>query len=193
MTYKELLTEAADMRVNINNEMWPQFKDLAARFKALFGNYGFKPGDFKLISDLVYYQGGWPTENTKAKEQALAEKVATALKLEKAIGRETLRMLLEEQGVTVEAVAAVGDDSSRQQLKDMVDAAQRLQKEICEAADSIKEDMAERAKSEFSIEPKNFIKAVNIAAVGDRDKIREKVEAVEKSVANLDAAMEPLK
>ena len=191
MAYKELLEQAADLHTNINKEMWPQFKDMAKRFSQLFPS--FKSSDFKLLSDLVYYQGGWPSENTKAKEQVLAERVATALKLEEVIGRETLQLLLREQGIEVRVVDSVGNPEQRGQLKDMIDAAQRLQKEICDAADVIKEDLAEKAKDEFSIEPKNFMQAVRIAAIGNREKIREKIETVEDTAANFDVAVEPLK
>lgn len=184
MTYKELLTEAADVKVSIDKEMRPQFKDIAARFKSLFGSYGFKPADFKFLSDLIFDQD---------REQVLAARVAIALKLNAAMGRDTLEKLLAEHGVFVRDVVEVGDSTSRQHLRDMVDSAQRLQKEMSDAAETIKVDMASRAESEFSIKPGNFMRAVSIAAVGDRDKIREKVEAVEEAVANLDAAMEPLK
>lgn len=190
-TYEQLLSDAAAIREKIDGDLWPKYKELSKKFEAEYPE--FKKSDFKLVADLVYYQGGWPSLNSKPKEEDLADRVAAALRLEKAIDRNRLVELLSERGIEVSLRVEDLARDRKLTLRDMVSAAQGLQKEMCHDADEIKIAMAEVAEEQFKVEKANFVKAVKIAASGNRKKIEKKIAKVEETAANLEVAIEPLK
>lgn len=221
-TYEEIVSECAETRRDLDVVLHPQFNALKKAFKIFFERHGFIGSDFKRLSDLVYYQGGYPSPTTPAKEQVLADQVASALKLEDAIGREVLRKLLAERGIKIEFIEWIGSDvtlsddetkeladasgeagidnlsttNAHEALKTLVDKAQKLQATICQTADTIKVEAAAVVEEKFKIKKSNFVKAVNLAAVRlkrSQGVMEEKVDQLEENLENLQDAIEPLK
>lgn len=193
-TYEELVQECAEIRRDLDVVLHPIFGSLKKAFEVAWGSLGYTKSDFKRLSDLVYYQGGYPQPDSLPKEVVLADTVAKALELEKYLGRNILRLLLEDRGITITFTDEVipkgfiGDLNDKEEaslkdgwagagldgevpndrfevLKRLIDRAQTLQKEICETADTIKVDAAEVAESEHKIAKGNFVKAVGLAAI----------------------------
>jgi hypothetical protein len=193
--YSDIVSECAETRVDLDTVLHPTFNGLKKAFSILFEDFGYTKSDFKRLSDSVYYQGGYPSLTSPAKEVALADQVSKLLRLQKIAGRTTLIKYFEDRGVKIEfvddfvpesflssfsndddkdfteALQSAGIptsdivDSRSKMLKVLLDRAQNLQKEICQTADTIKVDAAEEVETRFKIKRPHFVKAVNLAAV----------------------------
>lgn len=191
--YESIIDECAQTRYELDTVLHPTFGQLKKAFKLLFESFGYNGADFKKLSDLVYYQGGYPNPETLPKEEQLANAVSRALKLEDALGRETLQKLLKQRGIEVAIkqddeitgtyqlnprdskklekywrLAEIGGavpDTRGTVLKKLIDRAQELQSTICAEADTIKVDAAAVVEEAFKIKKPNFVKAVGLAAV----------------------------
>lgn len=193
--YRDIVDECAGTRVDLDTVLHPTFSGLKKAFSILFEDYGYSKSDFKRLSDSVYYQGGYPSPDSRAKEAALADQVCKLLNLQHIVGRKTLARYFEDHGVKIEfienfvpesflssfspddekdflhALQSAGipesdiTDKRSDMLQVLLNRAQNLQKEICQTADTIKVDAAEEVESRFKIKKSNFIKAVNLAAV----------------------------
>ena len=218
--YEKLVAESSETRRDIDIILHPQFNALKKIFELLYP--GYKKSDFKRLSDLVYYQGGWPSPTTPPKEETLADTIAAALKLEEAIDRDVLVKLLKQRGVSVtlidvpppneynlsseeeetlkqcigEAdVEGVFPKERNEGLKKLIERAQELQAEICQQADLIKVDAAAVAEEKYKIKKPNFVKAVGLGSVKLRageDKMAEKLKKMLDGVDNVHAAVAPL-
>jgi hypothetical protein len=192
-TYPDVVDECAQTRVDLDTILHPTFSALKKAFVVLFGDHGWSKSDFKLLADMIYYQGGYPTPDSPAKEFALASKVGKILLMQDFIGRNDFRKYLEDQGITItindnlmdgpflaslspedekeftEALKEGGVDETIDHKSDMLGIlltrAHALQAEICQDADTIKIDAAELVETQFKIKKGNFVKAVGLAAV----------------------------
>lgn len=215
--YGELVDECAETRRFIDEELHSQMKSLKKAFEVFFPEYNGSV--FKLVSDLVYYQGGYPGENSPPKAETLGKTVSAALRLLQVLEKDQLQSIIQAGGVVTSSQiiedGPVTDESWKEALDQwgqamsdkrpktrneafalMIKRAQQLQGEICAAADSIKITAAAEAKEKHGIEKGNFVKAVNIAAIGkkkSRDKMAEKVDEAVDNADNLVQALEPLR
>lgn len=221
-TYKDIVEECATTRVDLDTILHPTFGALKTVFHLLFEDYGYTKGDFKRLSDSVYYQGGYPSPTSPAKEYAQAESIGKLLQLHNLIGRKTMIGYLEDFGVSVtfttdfipkEFLSAFSPDNDKKfaeacgeagieieddrvgMLQALVDRAQQLQKEICNTADTISVEAAEIVEAQFKIAKPNFIKAVGLAATRQRrgeGVMLEKIENMNDGMDNLTQALEVL-
>jgi hypothetical protein len=215
--YEQLVEGSATIRVELDEVLHPMFGKLKGAFKAA---YGLDGKWLKLLSDLVYYQGGYPSENSPPKEEDLADRVSMALKLEDAVNRSDLKRLLAERGVKVEIDQPIEKgpmfdacvEEAREQWKgtgiagempldrgELLDAllarSQKLQGEICRQADLIKVDAADEAEKERGIKKKNFVKTVKLAAIEmrrDAEKMLEALAKIREDSENFNEAVRPL-
>lgn len=193
--YSDIINECAETRVDLDTVLHPTFSGLKKAFSILFEDLGYAKSDFKRLSDSVYYQGGYPSPTSPAKEVALANQVCKLLHLQMIVGRKTLAKYFEDRGVKIEftedfipesflssfsnddeeeflhALQSAGIpesdivDDRAKMLNVLLNRAQNLQKEICQTADTIKVDAAEEVETRFKIKKHNFVKAVNLAAI----------------------------
>lgn len=191
--YEDYVQECAATRRDLDTILHPTYGELKKAFELVFGEHGFGKGDFKRLADMVYYQGGYPSENSPPKEVALADDVARVLHLENILDRDTFKEYLKERGIEVKLTTVVERDGTwslesdkeddlknylagagiqgspprmyHEFLNTLVDRALEMQKEICQTADTIKVDAAAEVETKFKIKKGSFIKAVNLAAV----------------------------
>lgn len=211
--YDELVEEAAETRRFLDEELHPQFASLKKVFESVFPE--FSGSAFKLLSDITYYQGGYPSENSPARGATVAKGILDALFLTKMVGNDQIFKLV---GMTLKDHIHPPDDAlvlpdkadikdhwgqvmsteipmhRYELLKALLKRAQELQKEICQAADSIKVDAAEKAEK-MGILKKSFMKTVSLAAMKKKGKVgqmAEKVEETREAAENLIKAIENL-
>jgi hypothetical protein len=218
--YEQLVDDAAEIRVELDEALHPRMSNLKTAFTVAWKSEGFRRGDFKLISDMVYYQGGYPNEDTPARETILADLVAKVVKLSHALDRDNFVKLLDDRGVHLELARepdkiyqVEGKEADQlknswhgagmsgeppadryEMLKLMIAESQTLQKTICGKADEIKVEAAETAQEEHGIKRSNFVKAVGIAAIQKRrghEAAAERVTLIEEQQDNLTLALEP--
>jgi hypothetical protein len=95
--------EAVEIRQELNNVLWKDFDALKTVFDALFSETG---GFLKKLSDLNYYTGGYPGENTPAKVDSMFTSVGRVAQYYAALRNlEGLNDLLRPYGVRLEATA----------------------------------------------------------------------------------------
>lgn len=224
-SYEDLVLECAETRRDLDVVHHPMMTALKKAFRAAFEADGFGGSDFKRLSDLVYYKGGYPSPESPPKTDALADDFARSIKLCSVIGHEAIvRRLRDVHGIDVvlrsdpiklgpvsvdhdeaddfeDNLATAGISKSEipadklTLLKLMVDAAQALQAEICQLADTIKVDGAEEAENKYEIKKSNFVRAVGLMATKLRrgeGPMAEKIDKIEDDHINLERAIEPM-
>ena len=156
--FKQTLEKAAPSRMKIMTELTPEMKDIKGDFVDYMMSAA-KDSDedekvlqkrfrkiFKKVVDYHHYQGGWPTPDSPAKLETLAENVEYALKyLDFAQIRE-FRDRLEAHGIFIDDTKSktLKDDypnlneKTWQNLRDMLDDGSACQGKICNTADEIK-------------------------------------------------------
>lgn len=217
--YEDLVEECVETRTYIDDILHPRYSELKKAFESLF-NLDAKV--FKRVNDLIYYQGGYPSENSPAKAEALADDIASALMVFDFIGNSQLKRLLEKRGINInissnpllltlnipdekwnEVIGVLGvgyvtheeKRNSLEILQQMIKEAQDLQGQICSKADSIKIEGAEIAEKDHKVDKPNFLKAVQLGSFLRRkgsEKAREKIDAVLEQADSLHDALKPI-
>jgi hypothetical protein len=75
---------AVEIRRELNGVHWKQYRDMSLVFASMFG---VKDGILKTIADMNYYQGGYPSEESPARIDAMMWKVADVACFFNAVGR----------------------------------------------------------------------------------------------------------
>ena len=219
-TYEDTVQECSETRRDLDVVLHPTFKHLKKAFSLIFAGDGMNGTDFKRLSDFTYYQGGYPSPDSPAKESSLAFQIANVMRLEELLEKRNFSSYLGAEGVSVEYVKRPGEDyfisdddlsklteawqgggidseipaKKSEALKLLLERAQSLQSEICQTADTIK-DTGVEVEDKFKIKKGNFIKAVGLAALrlkkGD-GAMGEKVDDAIDNAENLIAAVQPL-
>lgn len=162
MNYEELLEQCATTRQHINSELWGEYKILKSNFEQLTplpGKY------FKYAADLLYYKGGYPNENSPPRDEEMADQIASALWIFKAINNPKLLQLFKDRGITIEFDKEPNDVvSNGSEIGNLLEKACEIQGEICSSSNEIKKHGAKQAEDEFNIPKPNFMKAVSISA-----------------------------
>jgi len=109
-TYEDYILNAAEIRRDLDEVIHPMMRGLKKAFSILFQEANLRGGDFKRLSDMKYYQGGWPSPNTPPRESNLASQVAALIKLENLAGTETFAKFLSQEGIKVSVESTVGDN-----------------------------------------------------------------------------------
>lgn len=218
--YEQLLNEGARVRDEIDTIYRPQYDAVKKLFADVFEANGFTGKDIKHLADLIYYTGGYPSENSPPRVEVFGDLVASALKLGEHSGHDVLKRYLASKGVQVTfSTIALRDVSitperktllescavsyppekttvsTRDLLQDLIERTQKLQSEICSLADEVKIELAEKAEKEHEIKKGNFVRAVKIKAISlskDRDKMMEALEKIQDNIHNMETALEPL-
>lgn len=213
-TYEDYVLRSGEAKRDLEVVYNPIFKHLKTAFSIMFSSEDFSGADFKRLSDMRYYQGGYPSPNTPPKEHALARQVAAIITLEDCVEKREFVAFLGTMGISCEQKKPVSADylvskddekklreawegagidkeiptDRKEALKLMLDRAQNLQKEICEVSDSIRVNAAEEVEDKFKIRKPAFLKAVSLTAVKLRRGegiMGEKLDAVVDSAENL--------
>jgi hypothetical protein len=183
--------EAVDKRLYINTVLWKKYGDLSRAFAFIFNE---SPATLKKISDMNYYMGGYPSENTPPKIQSLFQAAGLIAKYFSAIGRldqinEYLNpygfklSLIEapqfpvnrpngtEAGLTVRSMKVATDagldlnKSPVEIINWFIGETEVLQREICQEADKIKIGIFGSVVSKLeNVDKSGFTKAVNRSA-----------------------------
>jgi len=179
----------AGVRAHINEVLWKRMKKLGEVFFESFFYEGQKKPDAKRLSDLFYYTGGWPHENTPPKAKDLAHDISIAYNFFRIAGYDDFEKYLAENGLGIvvldpEKAKVVFDKQKfaaqvalfnevepehamapraepQAAFLEIVERCMDVQGEICAQADKIKLRAAVEASAEHKIQKKNFIIAVN--------------------------------
>lgn len=81
---QEEFNEAVEIRKELNGTHWKDYEALKQVFAAIFSE---EPNVLKTISDMNYYKGGYPGEDSPPKLDALFWKVGTIIKYFALVGR----------------------------------------------------------------------------------------------------------
>jgi hypothetical protein len=222
VTYEDKISEAAEKKRDADVVLHPTFRHLKQAFSLIFAGAGMNGSDFKRLSDFQYYQGGYPSPTTPPKESSLAYQLANIAKLEGLIEKDNFANFVKAEGVKlqVEFASAIPEEwmvskDDEKKLREawegagidvalpnkrsevltlLLDRSQKLQAEICETNDFIK-DLAETVEEKFQIKKTNFMKVVALAALrlrrGD-GVMGEKVDTMVDVAENFITAVEPL-
>jgi hypothetical protein len=80
--FSEILSECAEIRKELNEVHWKRFSRIASVFSRIFSRDKHL---MKLLSDLMYYRGGWPTPTTKPRYESLGNHIGEAFTMLHAI------------------------------------------------------------------------------------------------------------
>lgn len=211
-TFEKTVEESAETRVDIDVNLRSQYKGLMKTFEAGFLN---EPKVFKRIVDILYYTGGYPTENTPPKFEQLVDDFAQVVTFLKLLENPKVEDRLQEVwGITLNmpdkkftlevesfdeawkkyvAVDEPAPDNAPLAMKELTNRAMAIQGEICQKSDSIKRDNATKIEEECSIKKPTFMSCVMVKAKAKKkcDPVLVKVER-EKLIDKHDDAIEVL-
>jgi len=153
------VSECAETRLDIEN-LQLEFRDLGEAFKGLTAH---TRRAFKNASNVIYYQGGWPSADTPPRYQTLAHGLVETLAVLRLVGASQFERYLNDLGVTFEPKSPVGvrvtkslEESLANSRVSYTDApedaeegcrwlmarAQGVQKRVCELSDKVKDEAA---------------------------------------------------
>ena len=162
--YSELLLQSIQTRRMMDEELWSRFRVLNRIFMKVFPTFSKKA--FKHLNDLIYYTGGYPSKDSPARVDALAESIVFAVRLLRFVDDTRLDKALAEAGITVSDSSPLVDESFDQDatgwkkdfgaivsgtieaLVALLVEAQEIQGDLCRLSDGIKITAVETAKEE---------------------------------------------
>lgn len=202
------LKESTGIRIEINTVHNKEMGKYAKLFKTIFN----RKNTYKFIKDMIYYKGGWPTDETPARLESLAQKTAKAAYFLNYIGDDTFVKYCKQYGISITLENLVEEtvghnepikneaqlDSdwydifNKQRPKDkrecfneLISIGCGLQEIICEAADEIKITNAGIVEKDCEIKKPNFVKVVNINASPNKQKQIEKIKKNSKEIVEV--------
>lgn len=148
---KGKVDECVPIRTHINKILWKQMKDEMHKIVKLSGcekkqqrslmNFAY------VVRRAIYYRGGWPFSTSRGVIQSKAEDLAGIVVFLKATGYEDLLTeVLEDAGITnievddkifKNVLNSPGMEKNREEIHECFDNTMLIQREICQAADSI--------------------------------------------------------
>lgn len=200
----EKIQSAAETRVKINGILWKKMKDISQIFYNSFFYLESHKSDFKRINDLLYYVGGWPSENTPPRLKSLARDIFITYNFYTLLGFDEFNKYLAEYGLAITVVdpekakiifnkdqfnhgvktAGLNNDQDNVKETDdakiavteLTDLGQYIQSMICAEADKIKLRDACEASVQHGINKRNFVIAVNNEAKRGLESNQEKAK-----------------
>ena len=171
---EDVLEEAAGVRGELNDVLWKEYRQWAVLFADAFDVP--KP-TLKRLNDLVYYQGGYPSDNSPPKSESVALRFGEAFRLLHTVGRtEDLNVHLRKLGLECRVIDkakmamplkdrrpgeglqkfAKSEGKALPKWKEeevrrwFVDICCKLQSTICDKANYIKKDLYPKATKRMS-------------------------------------------
>lgn len=180
--YEKKLDESAKIRLELNDVYRNKMSELVAMFNYIFPDD--KKEIYKLLKDMLYYQGGYPSENTPPKLDILLERFVNVYRFYKFLGIDKIDNYLSSFGINIQYTPIDDGEiepnksfqdawdylfpnkkiltSKREILKHILDKGMELQSEICKKSDTIKITIAKQIEKECKIKKPHFVKAVNL-------------------------------
>jgi hypothetical protein len=185
-TFVEELKKSTPIREQIANIHAPTLRTLRSLFTNAFSMEG---KEFTLLKDMLYYKGGWPTEETPPRMETLFSKVAviakycTFLEIEDEfdIYCKQFGIVVTPMGDPTDYLEVSGfEDTSKfntqwneifagdppitkkEILEKLLECGLKTQKEICELADKIKLEHGTKVELSCKMAKGTFSKAVNL-------------------------------
>jgi hypothetical protein len=184
-----VLAQSVEIRKEITAEGWHKYGRFAYLFQQIFGD---DRNILKAITDLHYYQGGWPSENTPARLDTLLHKFGQTYQYFEVLGRtsdindflhsnygikisRTKQMPVKivkgafEENLVKKYMKELGVKYTAKQtpaqiLSGMISECMELQGFICEKADQIKIENYGKVNQIIKVEKGQFSKTVNLKA-----------------------------
>jgi len=163
----------------------------------------------EIRGQIYYLGGGWPHPSSKGRMEAALDNVAELYRILAFIGKgELVEKHLAEHGITIkldpkhrlDVRIDRGDrDRVREIITFAVDACLELQKEICQLADIIKDDLRPMIKRELEIKDEEYRRLYGLARVikkrTDRSykRFAGKKVSIEQSLENFETGLVELK
>lgn len=167
--YTKKLDESGNVRKEINDVHRRSLKDLQIQFSKVTG---LDHRLFIIAKDMLYYSGGYPNENSRAKLDVMVERFAAICKILRFLGEESiLNEYLKQYGIDVKITVGfenkeVDFEGKKQKMSDvsnsLMEKALSLQEIICKLSDSIKIVAADEVEKKCGIKRPHFVGAVNL-------------------------------
>jgi hypothetical protein len=188
--YDAIVADSVKTRREINEVHWAKMNDLSKRFQDLTG---LNHKDFQLAKNAIYYQGGWPSPNTKPRVETAVANFAQLCRVLQYLGRDQqLKECFEQFGLKVEVTPIASTPTPMVQT--IMDEAVALQRVICQMADSIKIDAADKIEKNCEVLKPHFLTNVKILAKkGKGSKIERDVEAFQLTTESATSIVEKIK
>ncbi len=177
------------IRAKINTVLHSRMGKLALLYEYITGD---ERSNFKMTKDMLYYVGGWPSENTPPRMESIVKRISGLLRVLTYIDRSgKFEKYCREYGITItldNPMSIVTDESklnrlvnkefpgefdgldSNQIVSKAFDMGITLQSEICALADEIKVENGAEILIECGVSPSSFSKSVNIKHALELDK-----------------------
>lgn len=211
--YEEKLAQSSQTRFDINEFHSPIFRNLTKIFKFATKE---PPKKFKLISNMIYYQGGYPRSNSLAKITELLNTFITTYYYFSILGHEKqIEKRLKDFGITITIDKeklkdypysiepkkykqfykawkfVFGDEEAPKTVNKLLhlllDKALEEQKTICQMSDSIKIDDAELVEKECEVKKSTYVKAVGLSYKQLKNKPVDKdLKKIEENIVSLE-------
>jgi hypothetical protein len=216
-SYEEALEVAAEKRLEIDDI----FKKSANRCRKIFELIfeGEKSSDFNFVKDLLYYQAGIPTDESKARIENFRQQIAAMVRLYAYLGNlENLQAYFAEVGVAIDFAGIneatqpllVGEKLNKvwdvefpadqppafkiDALKMIMDRARVVQDDIVHMNDVIKTGIAEYVENNFDVDKSSFGRAVDIMLVEKKgNSVDEKLQDIDDKEKALAKALAPFR
>ncbi len=209
--YEKTLLESSETRLDLNENHHPIMRGFNQIFKIVFEDAASR---FKMVKDMVYYKGGYPKPTSPARLLQLAERFSNVYKYYTMLGKQKdIESILSQYGITISIDPSqvkndpVGIDSSQKKKFDkvwnfvlkgtdvpktkyallelLISEACEEQAVICQMADEIKVDAADKIETECDINRPVFVRAVNIKTKTLKNKpIVKDMERLERGIEN---------
>ena len=159
--YQEKLDESIEIRKEINEELWTEMKSLS---KSFFETTGCTNKEFISVKNHLYYKGGYPNENSRARLENTVENFVSLCRILDFLGRtDDLNEYLKTYGLKIEILNPMKKDKLIiNAANKIMNKALELQAIICEKADIIKITNAQEIDEQCEIIKNHFIKEVNL-------------------------------
>jgi hypothetical protein len=217
--FLEKVEESAVNKVRIVEEYQPEYGKLKKLFKGAFGVQGKV---FKMVSDLLYYKGGYPKEKTEAKLKTMLDNFGNAYNFYELRGSEDIinSYLKVTYGIEIKVVkssdldrpgikrlkkfeelwkATFNEDYKGESKKEILDkllqSSFSLEASICQDKDQISITNAEFVEQECEVKKSHFMAAVGLKTEGIRkgdESVEEKINEIQSNQEGLNAAIEVL-
>ena len=83
--YDQLVFTSVAIRRELDEKLWTEMNDLSSKFQAASG---LTHREFQLAKNALYYQGGWPSPNTKPRVENAVQNFASLCQVLKYLGRD---------------------------------------------------------------------------------------------------------
>lgn len=122
-TIEKEFEEAVEIRKELNDIHWKDYEALKVTFAALFGE---DAKALKLVSDMNYYTGGYPSESSPPKIDVLLGNVGTVARYFNLVGRlEEMNRILGGYGFRLERLSGADDPKMS---SDALDSSKKVKK-----------------------------------------------------------------